>query len=277
MKLGKVFDDILKFADKNSPVILTGIACACTVAAAIAAYKAGPKVEAAMNHHREQIEDLESKCDGDEEKFNDEKKEIIKSTAKEVVPAVLPPIIFGGLSIVCAISSNKVSARRIAALSAAYEISSRALTDYKEKIEEIVPKKAKEIQEAVANKHVEGMDIPDESHIYSTNHGDILCKDIYLDTYFRSSHDEIKRAINELSERVRSEQWVTVADLYELIGIKYDYIKPIAHDIGWHDSDLIQGNLPIVVSTAWDRTGTIPVIGLDYEVDPFFKEGGRFR
>ena len=277
MKLGKVFDEVLKFADKNSPVILTGIACACTVAAAITAYKAGPKVERAMIVHRERIEEADKETEGREEDFNDLKKEIIKDTAKEVVPAVLPPVIFGSLSILCAIGSNKVSARRIAALSAAYEIASRSLSDYKEKIEEIVPKKAKEIKEAVANKHVEGIDIPDDSHIYSTNRGDILCKDIYLDTYFRSSHDEIKRAINELSERVRSESWVTVADLYELLGIKYDYIKPIAHDIGWHDSDLISGNLPIVVSTAWDRTGTIPVIGLDYEVDPFFKEGGRFR
>ena len=277
-KLSKLFDKALEFTDKNSPAILTGLACAGIVATAIAAYKAGPKVKEIMDLHKQSMGDLDNAVAAgtyDEEEAKEKKKEVMQETVKEVVPALLPPVLLGGVSMACAIGSNKVSTRRIAALSAAYEIASRSLSDYKEQIKEIVPKKADEIKDAVVKKHVQKEEVPDEKYVYSTGRGDVLCKDIYTNVYFRSSHAEIEKAINKLSADVRSEGWVTVNDLYYELGVKD--MPPITNDIGWHDNDCIEGNLPIQITTCWDKSGTIPVIGLDYEVDPFFKEGGRFR
>ena len=68
---------------------------------------------------------------------------------------------------------------------------------------------------------------------------------------------------------------MNVSDLYYELGIKK--VPPITTDIGWHDSNLVEGSIPATIITTWDDSGTIPVIGLDYEVDPFYKEGGRFR
>ena len=278
-KFGNVIDKVLKFADKNSPAILTGITVAGVVATGIACYKAGPKIERIMETHRSDMKSLNEDYGNDEIseiQYKQEKREIYTGTIKRIAPIAAPIVIFGGLSITSAIFSNKISARRVAALSAAYEIASASLTDYKEKIEEIVPKKAEEIKEAVIKKRIQEEDVGvDESHIYSTGKGDILCKDTYTHVEFRASNEEIKRAILAISERVLADDWVSVADLYEEIGIKY--IPPMTRDIGWSSSNLIEGCLPIMTTTCWDKTGTVPVIGLDYEVEPFWKEGGRFR
>lgn len=278
-KMTLLLTKALKFADDKSPAILTGVTCAGIVATAFAAYKAGPKIEKIKEAHKKAMDELNKDYGNDKVtdlEFRQEKRKINAETAKDLVPEVLPIIIFGGLSIGCAIGSNKISARRVAALSAAYEIASRSLSDYKEEIKKIVPKKADEIKEAVTKKRVQNEPIPDsDDYIYSTGRGDILCKDIYLKSFFRSSHEEIHRAINKVSAQVMHEGWVSVADLYYELGIKN--FPPIARDIGWHDSDLIEGNLPVSTTTCWDDTGTIPVIGLDYEVDPFFRDGGRFR
>ena len=272
-KMGDFVDKITAFTDKNSPAILTGLAVAGVVATAISAYKAGPKINRIMEVHREKMDKVEEIKD--DEEYHMRKRETIAETAKEIIPAALPMIIFGSLTATCVISANTVSSRRIAAISAAYEIASRSLTDYKEKIEEIVPKKADEIKDAVIKKRVQEDPLPPEDYIYSTGHGDILCKDIYLKTYFRSSHDEIQKAINKLSQMVKDDEWVSVSDLYYELGVKH--IPPIANDIGWHADDCIEGNLPIMTTTCWNDEGTVPVIGIDYEVDPFYREGGRFR
>ena len=278
-KFGNVVDKVLKFADKNSPAILTGVTVAGVVATGIACFKAGPKVEKILDQHKSDMKSLNEDYGNeeiDELQYKQEKREIYSETIKSLVPVTLPIVIFGGLSITSAIFSNKISARRVAALSAAYEIASSSLSTYKEKIEEIVPKKADEIKEAVTKKKVQSEPIPsDESLIYSTGKGDILCKDTYTGVFFRSSHEEIARAINKISKMCMSEGWVNVSDLYYELGVKK--IPPITTDIGWHDSNLVEGSIPATIITTWDDSGTIPVIGLDYEVDPFYKEGGRFR
>lgn len=275
MKAKETVNKLLELADKKSPAILTGF-CVAGIAT-LAAMIVKPKVQKIMDTHRGKVQDLEG-TESDPEAVKEIKKDIMADTAKELAKATVPTVIFAGATAACAIGANSINTRRIAAVSAAYEITSRALSDYKEKVEEIVPKKAKEIKEAVVKKDIQSDPVPvNEDHIYSTGKGDVLCKDKYTKVYFRSSMDEIEKAINRMSARVRDESWVTLADLYYEIGLRTEKIPAVANDIGWHDSDLIEGNLPIMAVACLDDTGTIPVIGLDYEVDPFFKEGGRFR
>lgn len=276
-KFGIVFDKILSVASEHSPAILTGLTCAGVVVTAVVAVKAGPKIRDIIDGHKESMNNLNEDLENEEvteEEFKEEKKEIIADTAKKIVPATLPIIIFLGLTILCAVLSNKESARRIAAATAAYEIASMSLKNEREAIKEIVPKKYDEIRETAVKKGIQRQEM-DPSLAYSTGNGDILCKDIYTGVQFRSSHNEIAKAIIDLSKMCLSEDWVRLSDLYDLLGIKESL--PFASDIGWSSSNLIEGSLPIMIVTAWDKTGTIPVIGLDYEVEPFHKEGGRFR
>lgn len=271
-------DKVKEFGKQHVDDILTGLTIPLIIATGISAYKAGPKVTKVMEHHRKAMDALDDKADEiKEEKYKVLKRHICAQTVEDLAPAVLPPIIFGTLTAAAAIGSNRYSSRKVAAITAAYEITRTALHDYKDEIKKIVPKKAEEIGAAVVQKHTREEPIPSDNYIYSTGRGDVLCKDIYTKVYFRSSFDEVQKAINSLSAKVRAETWMTLSDLYYELGVSPDKIPPVASDIGWHDSDLIEGNLPIVVHATLDDTGTIPVLGLDYEVDPFFKEGGRFR
>lgn len=266
MKPKNLFDKVLEFTDRNSPAILTGLTVAGITALTVMTLQ--PKVKRIMAEHREAVNDLSEKED---------KKEVVSGTVKKLAKECVPTVLLAGATAACAIGANSVSTRRVAALSAAYEIASRSLSDLRDSIEEVVPRKAQEIKEKVVQKNIASEPIPDESQIYSTGRGDVLCKDMYTKVAFRSSMDEIEKAINKMSARVRDESWINLSDLYYELGIKPSVIPAVSNDIGWHDSDLIEGNLPIMVVACLDDTGTIPVLGLDYEVDPFYKEGGRFR
>lgn len=271
-------DKVKNFGKQHVDDILTGLTIPLIIATGVTAYKAGPKVTKVMEHHRKAMDALDDKAeDIKEEKYKILKRHICAKTVEDLVPAVLPPVIFGTLTAACAIGSNRFSSRKVAALTAAYEITRTALHDYKDEIKNIVPKKAEEISAAVVQRHTREEPIPPDDCVYKTGRGDVLCKDIYMKVYWRSSFNEMQKGINTLSSRARAEQWVTLADLYYEFGVSPDKIPPVANDIGWHDSDLIEGNLPIMVRACLDDTGTIPVLGIDYEVDPFFKEGGRFR
>ena len=277
MKVKETFTKLLEIADKKSPAILTGLAISGTIFLAGMVIK--PKAKKIMDRHREEMNGLDlNKDEMSEEEYKEAKHDICAGTVKEMVKETLPTVALTGAICACSIGAHKIAARRVAAVSAAYEIAARSLSDYKEKVEEIVPKKAQEIKEGVIKKRVHEEPLPaGDNGVYSTGRGDVLCKDIYTKVYFRSSMDEIEKAINRMSARVRNEGWITVSDLYYELGLKGSQIPPITSDIGWHDSNCIEGNLPIMVTTCLDESGTIPVIGLDYEVDPFFKEGGRFR
>lgn len=278
-KFGTVFDSVFKTVSEHSPAILTGLACAGVIATAIIAVKEGPKIKEVIDKHKDDMKELKDvledpDADMSEEDFKKEKTDICAKTAKGLFRHVTPVVIFAILTMVAAIASNKESARRIAAVSAAYEIASLSLKNQTEAIEEIVPKKADEIKEAVTKKKVQSEPVPtDENLIYSTGHGDVLCKDVYTEFYFRSSSEEIGKAINTITQRCLADGWASVEDLYYELGIKK--IPPIASDIGWYDKDVKDGSIPARRTTCWDSTGTIPVIGLDYEVEPW--ERSRFR
>lgn len=277
MKVKELGNRILSWSTEHSDAILTGMTCLFVVATGVSAFKAGPKFKKIMAGHRAEMDGLNVSKDAmNEKRYKELKRDICGETVKNLAPVMAPPIIFGTLACIAAIGSNRVSSKKIAALSAAYEITKMSLHDYKEKIEEIVPKKADEIKEAVIKKRVQDSPIPDEDEIVKTGKGDVLCKDLYTGVYFRSSFNEIQKAINTLSARVMNEQWISLIELYYELGVRHEKIPPFANDIGWHDSDLIEGNLPIMVRAAMGEND-VPVLGLDYEVDPFFKEGGRFR
>ena len=264
------------FTDKKSDVILTVCTCTGVVITMAMAFKAGPKVKKIIDTHKQDMKSIkDNKGKMSPKEYKDTQRDICAKTVKDMAINAGPTVAMGAVTCACAVGAHKASARKIVALSTAFEITKEALNDYKDAVKEVVPKKAEDIKEAVIKKRVQEEPIPDERHVYSTGRGDVPCKDIYLKMYFRSSMDEIEKSINRMSARVVTETWISVADLYYDLGVKN--IPPIANDIGWHDSDLIEGNLPILTRATLDDTGTIPMIGIDYEVDPFFKEGGRFR
>ena len=127
MKANELKNKALAFGNDHADDILTGFTCIFIVATGISAFKAGPKVKTIMQNHRDGINSIDVvKDDIKEDRYKDMKKDVCAETVRELIPAILPPIIFGALACASAIGSNRVSTKRIAALSAAYEITKTA-------------------------------------------------------------------------------------------------------------------------------------------------------
>ena len=263
-----------KLVKEHTPEIFSGVAVVGVICTAVAWYKETPKIKSIMRDYRKDIDELESLSISEEE-YKAQKKEIVKHTALDILPTITPPIIITTVTIMNIIISNRMSAKKLSAAVAAYEVASYSLRNLKQSIRETIPKKEREVLEHAIERRVQEDAVPAEGSIYSTKHGDVLCKDLYTKVYFRSCHEEIRQAIRAISREVRHNGWCSLSELYGWLGVRN--IPPIATDIGWRRENLIEGEIPATITTCWDESGSIPVIGLDYEVDPYFEEGGRFR
>jgi len=110
----------------NSPVILTAVGVAGTIATAVLTYKAATK-----SAHTLILEDA---------KRTSETPDAPVLTNKDIVKLTWlnygPPVAAGAITIGAIVMSNRISTKRAAGLAAAYTIAERAHSEYKDKIEE---------------------------------------------------------------------------------------------------------------------------------------------
>lgn len=251
----------LKYANKNSPIILTGFGVIGVVSTGVMAYKAGPKAHAIMVEYHKDKELI----DPDDKEA---KRAITKEAAVKMAPVVLPPIIMGILTCVCIISSNKISMKRVAVLSAAYNLADNKLKDYQKKVFETVGEiKNNQIKESIAKEHLDNAN----THIPAviTGYGDMPCLDGYTGTKFLGSQDKINKVILKLSKRIAElkrlgdEPFIELFELYYELGIGEQ--PPFSRDFGWYYDDLQDdGTLPIY-TTAVLKDGIAYVV-MEYEL-----------
>lgn len=200
---------------KHSPEILTGIGIAGMLSSTIMAVKATPKAL-----------DIIAEIKG--EKLG--KKEETKKIVKKVAPIYIPTVITTGLSIACIVGASSINHRRNAALATAYSLSESTLKEYQQKvIETIGPKKEEEIQQKIAQDHVDKH--PIENHqVYMNKKNDIL---FYLDLsgeddanpfketgfYFMHDLNDMYKIQDLLNRRLRSEMYLSVDEVLYEFGI----------------------------------------------------------
>lgn len=250
-------NSFLKFSEQNAPTILTGLGVLGVFETARLAYIAGSKGKKIMEEKRKDLEDVRP---GDK----DAKRAVVGEIVKEMAPVVAPPVIMGGVTTACIIGSNRVSSKRMAALSAAYSLTETALKDYKQKTEELIGrKKAMEIRESLARDAVKDAPIlKDESKIVMTGDGNVLCMDSYTKVIFYSNAQKIESVINKLSRECLDFGTVTLNDFRIEIGLNQ---IPIGDDLGWGLDDLNKGCLPVYVTATLTDEGR-PCLYVDYDV-----------
>lgn len=216
---------ILVKAEKNSPAILTGLGIAGGITTTVLAVKATPKA-------LKLIEEAEK----EKNKARKADEPNIKLTTPEVIKAIwkpfLPVVAMGGASIACVIGANSVHTRRHAALYSAYKLSETALSEYKDKVEEVVSeKKMKDIKQKVAEGHVKQV-IDDEkkAQIIIADGGDTWFVDAMSNQPFKSSKNAMDAAANKLNKAMRSEMYVSLSQLYDELGIPH---TGVSDEIGW--------------------------------------------
>lgn len=220
MQLKAIFTDLGKAARKHSPEILTGIGIAGMLSTTVLAVRATPKALMLIEEKKR-----EKKFAGEQPELT--KVEIVKNAWKPYIPAAVT----GVASVACLVGASSVNARRNAALAAAYALSETTLADYKEKVVETLgEKKAQEVKDAIAKDQVE-KNPPSKSTVIATDKGETLCYDPISGRYFKSDIEYIRRAVNNLNERLLFDTHISLNEYYDEIGL--EEIFPMGEDLGW--------------------------------------------
>lgn len=240
------------FISKHSPEILTGIGVAGMITSTVLAVKATPKA----------LELIESaKRGGDDVKCA---KLPIKSVIKVAWKPYIPALVTGVASVSCIIGASAVNSKRNAALATAYAISENALLTYRDKVVETIgEKREKEIRNSIAQDEVNKKPVSNNS-VIMTSKGNTLCMDYISGRYFRSDLDTIRKAINELNREMTYNNYVSLEELYNKIGL--DPIKNSSR-LGWNLDD---GLIELDFSTCLTNEDE-PCVVIDYSKPPKYE------
>lgn len=248
LNINDVFGGVWTTVKKHSPEILTGIGVAGAITSTVLAVKATPKALALIEEKKEEAEvDKLTPVD------------LVKTTWKCYIPAAAT----GTASVMCIIGACSVNVRRNAALLAAYALSDSTLREYKEKVVETFgEEKEREVRDNIAKSRIESNPVS-EQEVIITNMGNSLCYDILSGRYFYSSADKIKRACNMVNERMLNQEYISLNDFYEEIGL--DHTK-LGEDLGWNIS---QGLFTVEFSTQL-TDNEVPCLVIDYDRMPIY-------
>lgn len=238
--MSKFVQGAQRFVVKYTPEILTGVGVAGMLTTTVLAVRATPKALAIL-----------------EEKYPDEKPRaipVIKATWK----CYLPAAITGVTSVACIVGASSVHTRRNAALATVYQISQTALTEYKEKVAEVIgDRKEQAVRDELAKDKVVSNPVSNTT-IIPTGIGNTLCLDYYSGRYFYSDIDKIKIAVAELNRNIVLDDYISLNMLYSELGL--DNV-PIGEEVGWSVTD---GKIELDFSAQIADDGKTPCIVVSF-------------
>lgn len=264
-----------KWTMKNSPVILAGLGVASLIGTAIAVAKGTVKATRIIDRETMKIVDTRSRMVGNWNKreleidglikvpdkkdpkhceFRLPYKEMIKLTWKCYIPAT---IIAAG-SIACIVGGTVQGQKRLAALSALYSMSEKALKEYQEKAKEVVGEKnAEKISDKVAEDRI----LTNKGQGFvRTDYGTTKVIDSWTGQRFLSDIDFIKRTVNEVNSAIVHGDSVSLNEWHAWLGIDPCMC---GDEIGWDCDALIE----ISYRAKLDENDE-PCIVLDYKERP---------
>ena len=229
---------------KHSPQILTAVSSAGVIGTTVLAVKATAK---AVRKVDKLIEDAIAPPT---------KLDIVKETWKLYIPAG----VMGTATIVCIIGATTISTRRSAALLSLYTITDKALSEYQDKVVEVIgEKKEASIREDIAQDRLDANPVS-KANVLVTKLGDTLCYDHLSGRYFKSDLEAIRKAENDLNKLLINDSWVSLNSFYALLEL--DPIG-IGENIGWHPDNLV--SLTYSAKLASDGT---PCIVVEHRAEP---------
>lgn len=244
--LKSLIDTSRVFVDKHSPEILTSVGITGMITSTLLAVSATPK---ALNLIAEKKDELDT----------DEltKREIVQACWKCYITSVIT----SGASIACLVGASKINSKRNIMLATAYNLTERTLSEYRNKVVEVIgDKKEGEIREAISKDRVDNNPV-NEKEIYLMGSGDSLCYDNISGRYFKSDMNKMQRAENTLNRRLMNEVYVSLNEFYDLLGLPP---TQIGETLGWkYEGDLVELRFDAILSEKGE-----PCIVIDYTSDP---------
>lgn len=247
MKIQGLAKHIERVAVENTPAILTAIGVTGTVTTAIFASKGSFKAAELIRE--------EEAANGTAE----DPKQRLVDRARLTWTCYIPAVGVGTATIACIVFANQIGTRRAAAMAAAYTMSEKAFTEYREKIvEKIGESKEQEARDEIAQERVERN--PLGSQVIVMQEREVLCFDQYTGRYFNSSMEDLKQAQNKINYRMIRENYASLNDFYDFIGL--DWV-PTGDDLGWNSDQLLELRFSTVLSE--DQR---PCIAIDFSTVP---------
>lgn len=244
--VSKFLKSVQSSISKHSPEILTGMGVAGMITTTVLAVRATPKALELIKQEKEK-EQVDKLAPID----------VVKATWKCYIPAAVT----GVVSTACLIGASRVSLSRNAALATAYKLSENALTEYKDKVVEVVgEKKERQVRDEISKDRVEKQPVT-KSEVIITDRGNTLCYDHLSGRYFKSDIDHINRVVNDLNRRMLSDMYISLNDLYSELGMEH---IGIGYDLGWNTD---RGFIKVDFSSQLADDGT-PCLVLDYTIPP---------
>lgn len=238
-----------KFTIDNSPTILTAVGAVGTITTAYLTGKATFKAAGLIDHEQVRLDSYE--------------KSHPLSTQEKlglVWKAYLPPALAGTLTVSAIIAANRIGAKRAAALAAAYALSEKTISEYKDKVvEKLGPKKEQALRDEIAQDAVNQNPVG-KNQVYITGGGEVLCYDKYVGRYFMSSVETIRKAQNDIIQEIIYNNFAALNDFYMHLGLSR---VGLGEEMGWN----LDNPLEIEFSTTMSDDNR-PCIVINYRVIP---------
>ena len=237
----------------NSTTILTGVGVVGTVATAYLTGRATFKAAAIIEEEKQVLDDYTDRNGHTPVDLSKTEK------AKLVWRFYLPPVATGALTIGSIIAANRISSRRLAALTIAAGVSERALTEYKEKvIEKLGARQDEKIRDEVAQDRVNAN--PPSGQVMIAGTGDVLFLDMLTGRYFQSTMEDVKRAENSVNYELIHFMSCSLSHFYDEIGL-----APTSYtdSVGWNLNNKIEVKFSAVMSE-----NNRPCIAIDFTRPP---------
>jgi hypothetical protein len=179
---------------------------------------------------------------------------------KERVPLVwklyIPAVGSGVITIGCILGANRINNARGAAAQAAFVLSERAYSEYRDKvIEEYGERKDQAIRNEIAEERVK-KNPPPSQNVLVTGPGNVLCCELYTGRYFASDMENLRRASNALNSWMLKHDRASLEDWQDMIGLTP---TSIAGDLGWTADRLME----LEFTTIMTEDGR-PCLAFDY-------------
>lgn len=231
----------------NSPAVLSTIGVVGTVTTAVLTGKA--TYDAVVSEFMDGYETSEW-----ENARDLTPKDRVKRHWKRYIPAVGT----GVLTVAAVVCANRIGTRRAAGIAAAFTISERANSEYREHVaKKFGANKEREVRDELAQARVDRTPGNAEVIVVGT---EALCMDAYSGRYFNSDAQTIRSAQNDINEKIINNSYASLTDLYDLLGLEK---TSEADELGWNTDALLK----IDITAAVAKDGR-PCLVINYNVTP---------
>lgn len=229
----KIVNSVLSTMKRRSPLILSSVAVSGVVTTA---YLTGVATwEAADVIHKDEF------VSGTHSNRKQRLKERAKLTWKLYIPAAAS----GVVTIFCVVGTTRVGNKRTMAAQAAFVVTERAYSEYRDKvIEEYGEKKDEKIRASIAEDRVR-KNPPPAQEILITGPGNVLCCELLTGRYFASDMEALRKAQNDLNAMLIRQDCASLEEFYYIIGL-----QPTSYssDMGWTSDKMMDLEFSTVLS-----------------------------